>query len=177
MSSNQLANHIEAACWLRNGPAPGEGPIAERIQYLRSANGFENRIALITGTQGIAPLVLLLLDRAYSRRETAILTTMPTTTDVITDGAPIAPIYPPIFGPAAAVFAMPVDRRLMIDPTFVPPTDPDEITALFEVYDSILVSPLTVEGEPLYADLCVAVVRIPQLEGETEVIPLLFGGP
>lgn len=85
MPANEIAERLAAACWVRCGPADplGEGNVnllaAGSIAF-RSRTGFQNRI--ITGAViATNPLVLLPLDKTYSRRETAVLANRLATVD------------------------------------------------------------------------------------------------
>lgn len=160
MSANEIQNHIEAACWLRNGPAPGEGPWDQPVQYFRCQNGFENVIGIVP-PEGSTPTVLLLLDRQYTRNETCVFAYAPATADLVYTGAtPSLAVYP--IAPMLQVRATPVDRRPFIDPTFVAPVDPIEAVALYEKYDAILIQTFDFEAGDIFADLCVQVVRVPR---------------
>lgn len=171
MSANEIANRIEAIAWVRNGPNPGEGGSETPIQYFRSQNGFEDKLGVI-GAEGATPTLLLLLDRAYVRAETAVFGFIPTTADVYDrfDDDPELASYP-----ASPMFQLQIvaaDRRIWLDPTFVVPTDPYEAVKLYETYDALLVTPLGYTEGPgsLFADFCVGVVRTQKKLGTTEYI-------
>lgn len=175
MSSNEIQNHVEAMAWVRNGPGPGEGVDITQLQYIRSQNGFEDILGVFGGA-GQSPSVLLLLDRQYTRSETAVFGMCPTTGDAValTAGPPAFVIYPTTT--LAQMVLQPIDRRVILDPDFVIPTDALEAAEFWEKYDAIACTPQDVEGEPVWADFCVGVIRIPRKGGTTGFVIIEGGG-
>lgn len=170
MGANEIANHIEAACWLKFGPAPGEDPAVPTPLYFRSQNGFINQIGVADVSDPMAaPIIFVQLDRYYSRRETSINVFLPLVLDVveIPPAAPTLVGYPTevnILQPAA----QPTDSRLVYGEITMP-TDPVELAAFLDRFNGFMVFPRAVGGEgavAIYGDICIQVFRVPKGENQ-----------
>lgn len=76
MAANEIAERFAAAAWVKCGGAGGEGQNVFDVSTLsfRSFVGFKN-ILITTVDVNASPMVVLQLDRVFSRRETAVLVT------------------------------------------------------------------------------------------------------
>lgn len=168
MSSNEIANHIEAACWLKFGP--GDPGVVPPPLYFRSQNGFIDRIGVAdVNDPTAAPVVMLELDRYYTRSETAVFVSCPQGVDIaeIPPDPPEVVFYPDpgdIQGLLAPNFLC-VDSRAFYNELNPFPATPEEFVMLFERYNAIFIQVPAVTGEgvsSVFTDLCVQVLRIPR---------------
>lgn len=161
MSANEIANHIEAACWLKFGP--GDPDVRPVPLYFRSQNGFINTVGVLDSADPMAtPLVFVQLDRYYSRNEVSINAFIP----AVLDGAATPPDPPDLVGyPASSQIFQPIvqtwDSRFIYDGVPFPPADLTEL----DKFNGFIVIPtvIGIEGaEPTFADICLQVIRVPR---------------
>lgn len=163
MSANEIANHIEAACWLRFGPSDIPGIVPPPL-YFRSQSGFIDRIGVFDQNDPLAtPLCYLQLDRYYTRNEVSLFAFLPTVLDTIeVPPAPPAIVVSPAI-PAFEPILFPIDSRLVYGE--VPaPTTVEELAGYFESFNGIFVGMQgAADGIAQFAsDVCIQVVRVPR---------------
>jgi hypothetical protein len=174
MSSNQIMNHLEALCWVKNAPNIGACFDTNKIEF-RSNNGFEDRIGVDDPDNPQQPAFILFLQQPYSKKETAIYGFIPTVLDSVA-GIPTG-LYPePTLGmPGLTIW--PIDRRLV--EVQDPPLTPAQLLSIVtqDVYDALIVFASLPAGEDslefFSADVCIAVARIPQKSGATKLVPVV----
>lgn len=184
MAANEISERLAAAAWVQCGAADGgEGVAVFTAAQLRfrSYVSFKNRI-ITTTAPGSVPLLLLELDRVFSRRECAVLAVRHGTVGPTPDSRVS---YPSLGGPAADysdVFAQPFHMDwlgpdlenplwypmgLLPGPQAVPGTfDLD----LFNAVAVLLPVDATVAQS---GDFSVLVLKHPPIEADTEVLAVL----
>lgn len=161
MSANEIANHLEAACWLRFGP---EGALL--APQFRSQNGFLNTIGVFDPSDPmVAPVCFVQLDRMYSRRETSINAFLPLILDVATvpPAGPAVVAYPADV-PNLPPVIQPIRSGLVYGAETIP-VDTDAAAEYLDKFDGFMVFPYTFGGdgvEATFADVCIQLFRIPK---------------
>lgn len=186
MAANEIAERLAAACWLQCGSAGGEAVnslLAEQIRY-RSRTGFQNRI-IMTSDVGVLPLVILPLDRQFSRSETAVFglrhgTVAPGGTSRLNYpllGAPLTNYPQCMIEPCLLEWFGPNLAAPTYMPFGLPPGPPGVPLGMnMELFDAIAVLLPLAEGPGglgLSGDVSVLVLEHPKLEGDTVITATL----
>lgn len=191
MSANEIAERLAAACWVQCGSVGGES-IADldpaQIRY-RSYVGFQNRIITTTDAT-LVPLLVLPLDRTFSRDETALFVhrhgTVGPNDDP--DSREAYPLYSAPAGSYAQVFASPIMLSWLgpdfSSPLFMPfGLDPGPVSVPvgqpLNTFDAIAVLLPVADGDGFAGDFSVLVLKHPKIEGVTTIEAVLpvFVGP
>lgn len=168
MSANEVAERFAAACWVKLGSSGGESINQldpDQISY-RSRQGFRDRIITTVDAQSI-PLIILPLDRTFSRRETAVIVNRIGTVGPYPDSRESYPLIPSPPADVAKVIAQPILLEWLgpdlstplYMPFGLPPTTgivPGDSS--LDLFDAIaLLLPVNLGGEA--GDVCVALFQ------------------
>lgn len=186
MAANEIAERLAAMAWIQCGSAGGEavnGLVGTQIRY-RSRSGFQNRI-ITTEEADLLPVIVLPLDRAYSRAECAVFAVR---LGSVGPGGTSRLNYPLLGGPLTD-YPQCMAEPCMLEwfgpdlsaPTYMPfglPPGPPGVPLgqSLELFDAIAVLLPVDDGEPPLGragDVCVLVLKHPPAEGGTTVQPLL----
>jgi hypothetical protein len=184
MAANEISERLAAAAWVQCGAEDGgEGVAVFDVSQLRfrSYVSFKNRITTTT-SPGEVPLLLLELDRVFSRRECAVFavrhgTVGPTPASRAS--------YPSLGGPAAdysEVFAQPFHMDWLgpdlENPTWYPMgllPGPQAVPGTFDLdlFNAVAVLLPVTDGVAESGDFSVLLLKHPPIEGDTEVLSVL----
>lgn len=181
MAANEIAERFAAACWVQCGSSGGEAANVFDVAQLRfrSQIGFKN-ILITTTDVNTSPMIVLQLDRVFSRRETALIVNRLGTVEPV-EGDRLS--YPLLGGVPDGVSQVAAHPCLMAwfgtdltAPDWMPwglggsPDVPDGQSV--DLFDAIaILLPLEEDdGLPSAGDFCVALFEHQRPEAEDEPI-------
>jgi hypothetical protein len=178
VAANEIVNHIVASAWLKLGSDGGEGinTLSQtKIRY-RSQGGFIQTIYLPADVVG-TPMVILPLDGVFNRKECQVIAYRVGTVD---DTGISYPLVETVGQSYPNIAVEPIQLAWLqgvVTPAWLPFTSssfiPPDVLGNVDQFDAIalLLPALVLEGstQALSGDLCVLVVRSPQIEGVTIV--------
>jgi hypothetical protein len=178
MAANEIPEALQALAWVRMQGIFGL-LLEEGIRF-RSLCGFENRIILSSAVKDY-PLLILLLEREHNRNESCVTVQRVTTqndADRHTYPPIIGPFVPEVFQNAPAIEPIHMDwlGPDLTAPVWMPFQASDPVPPQYDlnVFNALAVlQPTADTPAALWGDFVVSVIKMPPIESETVLVPVL----